>query len=155
MVCKEMGVGAIQMAPTTTGRLVFNDFVRTHELCIGCGSCANICPTGNVWIKDEGDVRKIYCCGSLIKEFKLEHCEQCGKPFASKEYLDFLKKRLKGPKTMGARGVMCEDLRPAVLGETNGGGKIKVSARQTIVVLLSRTVCFCQEERPGLSSSSS
>jgi len=109
MVCKEMGVGAIRMAPTTTGRLVFNDFVRTHELCIGCGSCANICPTGNMWIKDEGDIRKIYCCGSLMKEFKLEHCEQCGKPFASKEYLEFLKKRLKGPDTLGARGALCED----------------------------------------------
>ena len=44
-------------------------------------------------MKDEGETRRIYCCGTLICELPLEKCSQCGKPYAPKKYLEFLDNR--------------------------------------------------------------
>ncbi len=125
MVCKEMGVEALKMIPANADRLVFNDFARANEMCVGCGSCANVCPTGNMWIKDEDDVRKVYCCGSLIKEFKLVRCEECGKPVASREYLDLLKKRMEGSPGVKSRQVLCEECARRVWANRMVGGALR------------------------------
>jgi NADH-quinone oxidoreductase subunit F len=109
MVCQEMGVGALKLSESGQGRMVFTDFLKPGELCIGCGSCTTVCPTNNMWIKDEGETRRIYCCGTLICELPLERCSECGKPYAPKKYLDFLEKRAGDSLGAPMRRGICEE----------------------------------------------
>ncbi|MEN6461682.1 MAG: 4Fe-4S binding protein, partial [Syntrophomonas sp.] len=53
--------------------------------CIGCGSCAEICPTGAIEMKQTGNQRVIW-----DKTFELVSCSNCGKPFATTEEIQYV-----------------------------------------------------------------
>jgi NADH dehydrogenase/NADH:ubiquinone oxidoreductase subunit G len=96
-VCREkIGVYALCLAHRGYDRKVTTDFERLSEYCIGCGSCTQVCPTGAIWMKDEGDQRTIYTKDVVVAKFKLETCEKCGKPYAPQKYLDFVKRNSDG-----------------------------------------------------------
>jgi len=83
-VCKEIvGAGALKME-TRDGM----SFVAPEKgKCIGCGTCANICPTGTIQIVDMEGTRTITIRDEIIGVHVLERCHACGRYFASQKFL--------------------------------------------------------------------
>ncbi len=57
------------------------------SLCIGCGTCANICPTHVITATDRDAVRSIAIKGDVLCQLPLERCEGCGKRYATTRFL--------------------------------------------------------------------
>jgi len=99
-VCRErIAAYALCFAHRGYERKVTTDFEVLSEYCIGCGTCTQVCPTGAIWMKDEGDERTIYTRDVVISKLKLEKCALCGTPYATQKFLDFVKEN--SDKAMG------------------------------------------------------
>lgn len=61
--------------------------VPTEGLCIGCGTCANICPTHTIRLEDRAGVRTLTIRDEIIGIHPLIRCEACGRYFASEKFL--------------------------------------------------------------------
>ena len=89
-VCKEIvGPGALKMEK----RYGMNYVVPIEGLCIGCGTCANICPTDVIMVEDCDNVRTISIRDQVIGRHPLERCEGCGKLYATPKFLDHIHRR--------------------------------------------------------------
>lgn len=89
-VCKEIvGVGALRLADREGHRFI----VPVEGVCIGCSTCANICPTGAIQMKDDGDLRTISIRDEVIGINKLERCEACGRFFASRKFVKHVERQ--------------------------------------------------------------
>jgi ferredoxin len=64
-------------------------FYDDTTACIGCGSCAYICPTSAIDMKDTGGTRTITMPNNVI-EFELAKCEVCGRYWAPRKQLDYM-----------------------------------------------------------------
>jgi ferredoxin len=70
------------------------NFVAPIEnLCIGCGTCANICPTRVIKVEDRENVRTISIRDEVIGRHPLERCEGCGRLFATPKFLAHIHRR--------------------------------------------------------------
>ncbi len=91
-VCDELvGVNAIGFANRGARREVTTAFHEPSAVCIGCGSCAYICPTEAIKMEDKGNIRIIHNWNTT---FELQQCKICGNYFATKAHLNYLKQRL-------------------------------------------------------------
>ncbi len=82
--CKEIvGVSAISMTYRTPEKQVATPFKEAAEACIGCGSCAFICPTGVIPYTEKDGVRTIWG-----RNFELQPCSKCGNYIAPKAQLE-------------------------------------------------------------------
>ena len=89
-VCKEIvGPGALKMEK----RAGMNYVVPVEGLCIGCGTCANICPTDVIFIEDHDKVRTISIRNEVIGRHPLERCEGWGKLYATPKFLNHIHQR--------------------------------------------------------------
>ncbi|UCF90299.1 MAG: (2Fe-2S)-binding protein [Desulfobacterales bacterium] len=89
-VCKEIvGPGALKMEKRD-GR---NYVVPLEGLCIGCGTCANICPTQVIRVEDRENIRTISIRDEVIGKHPLERCEGCGRLYATPRFLDHIHRR--------------------------------------------------------------
>ncbi len=61
--------------------------------CIGCGTCANICPTKAIRMHDVENVRTISIRDELIGRHPLERCEGCGRLFETTTFLKHIGNR--------------------------------------------------------------
>jgi len=61
--------------------------------CIGCDSCAYICPTDAIMVEDVGDTRIINAPSGKM-EFKLKKCKTCGNYWAPEKQLEYIAKKL-------------------------------------------------------------
>ncbi len=66
---------------------------REEGTCIGCGTCAKICPTGAIQLVDKGNVRTIMIRNEVIGRHPLERCEMCGRLFSRPKFLKHVEKR--------------------------------------------------------------
>jgi bidirectional [NiFe] hydrogenase diaphorase subunit len=89
-VCNEIvGAGALKMEKRNNMSFV----VPKEGLCIGCGTCANLCPTGAIQMKDSDGTRTISIRDDIIGLHVLERCEACGRYFASQKFLKHVEER--------------------------------------------------------------
>jgi predicted molibdopterin-dependent oxidoreductase YjgC len=83
-VCSEVvGASALKMEKRGTADYV----VPAEKQCIGCGTCANICPTGAIHLIDKEGIRTISIRDEIIGVHPLLRCEACGRYFASQRFM--------------------------------------------------------------------
>ena len=83
-VCNEIvRARAIKMIKTDTGSRV----VAGEGACIGCGTCANLCPTRFIRVQDQDNVRTVSFGDEVISRLPLERCEACGNRYATSNFL--------------------------------------------------------------------
>jgi len=91
-VCNEVvGVYAISLVNRGVNREVATPFYEPSDACLGCGSCAYICPTGAIKFEDIGDTRYINWPNNRM-EFKLKKCKTCGNYWAPEKQLEHIAK---------------------------------------------------------------
>ena len=90
MVCAETGVAALRMEVTPTGRLACLDFERPARMCVGCGSCSNVCPVDNIRVEDSEGVRRMIIGGTIVNELPMVRCKDCGRFYATRVYMDYI-----------------------------------------------------------------
>jgi predicted molibdopterin-dependent oxidoreductase YjgC len=89
-VCKEIvGPGALKMEKQDG----MNFVVPVEGRCIGCGTCANICPTDIIHVEDRENVRMITIRNEIIGKHPLERCEGCGRLYATPRFIEHIHQR--------------------------------------------------------------
>jgi len=91
-VCSQLiGQAAISFVRRGVRRKVMPPFDETSELCMACGACVSVCPTGKLKFRDEHGRR-------IIEEWKtdqpLARCTECGTEFATQMMMNVLKEKL-------------------------------------------------------------
>ncbi|MBQ9042443.1 MAG: (2Fe-2S)-binding protein [Eggerthellaceae bacterium] len=71
--CDSLGTGAISTVLRGTEKKVDTPYALPSEFCVGCLSCANVCPTGAIEYSQTDTTRTIW-----NREFNLAFCEKCG-----------------------------------------------------------------------------
>ncbi len=85
--CSSLGTGAISTVNRGISKKVSTPYDEPSKTCVGCASCASVCPTGAIAVEESFSVRKIWG-----KEFELARCACCGEAFATKDQLEYAAK---------------------------------------------------------------
>jgi len=78
--CVKLGTGAISTVSRGVTKKVSTPFDEPSADCIGCGSCAAVCPTGAIECTESGGNRTIWG-----RKFRLINCASCSRAFATEE----------------------------------------------------------------------
>ncbi len=90
-VCGEIvGAKALKMVTDENGTRVVPEPGR----CMGCGTCANLCPTHMIRVNDVNGVRTVSIRDEIIGQLPLERCEGCGNLYATEIFLTHVKNRM-------------------------------------------------------------
>ncbi|MDR2940852.1 MAG: (2Fe-2S)-binding protein [Clostridiales bacterium] len=73
--CESLGTGAISTVNRGTGKAVTTPYGEPSYECVGCASCAKVCPTGAIMVEEGAGSRKIWG-----KKIPLLKCKKCGEP---------------------------------------------------------------------------
>jgi NADH dehydrogenase/NADH:ubiquinone oxidoreductase subunit G len=87
-VCAVKGCSAISTAGRGIQKRISIPFKQPPPDCIGCASCAHICPTNTIKFEDKDGVRKIWG-----HSFEMARCESCGRPIMPEKQVEFEAKR--------------------------------------------------------------
>ena len=82
--CNELSVGAISTAMRGIDKEVMPPYREPSEVCVGCGSCAAICPTNVIEITETDTTRTIWG-----RTFDLVHCSRCGRVIGTPEEIAY------------------------------------------------------------------
>ena len=76
--CESLGTGAISTANRGIDKVVTTPYGEPSVACVGCASCAKVCPTGAIVVTEVGKKRTIW-----NKTFPLRSCKSCGIPIGT------------------------------------------------------------------------
>jgi bidirectional [NiFe] hydrogenase diaphorase subunit len=82
--CESLGTGAISTINRGTEKEVSTPYHSPSLACVGCLSCANVCPTGAIEYVQTDKTRTIW-----EREFELVMCEHCGQIMGTSESIAF------------------------------------------------------------------
>ncbi|MDR2350861.1 MAG: (2Fe-2S)-binding protein [Deltaproteobacteria bacterium] len=89
--CRANRTEAIALVGRGFERSVSGPFEKPPPDCVGCLSCAFVCPTGNILYSERDGKRRIW-----DKEFRLVPCPECGTPVFTEEQIRFLGEKASG-----------------------------------------------------------
>lgn len=78
--CNSLGTGAISTVLRGTEKKVSTPYDKPSAFCVGCLSCANVCPTEAIEYSETETTRTIW-----NREFELVRCEKCGEVMGTRE----------------------------------------------------------------------
>ncbi|MGN0078646.1 MAG: 2Fe-2S iron-sulfur cluster-binding protein [Coriobacteriales bacterium] len=82
--CDSLGTGAISTVMRGTEKEVDTPYGKASADCIGCLSCANVCPTGKIGFFEDDDSRSIWG-----RVFELARCDSCGAVLGTPQQLAY------------------------------------------------------------------
>lgn len=83
-VCNDViGAKALKMEKRGEKRFV----AARPGMCIGCGTCANLCPTRIIRVEDRDGLRTVSIRGETIGKLPLVRCEGCGRMYVTSDFL--------------------------------------------------------------------
>lgn len=82
--CASLGTGAISTVMRGTSKKISTPYDEPSSACIGCLSCAKICPTRAIDFAEDEKKRSIWG-----REFELIRCKECGAPIGTKEEIEY------------------------------------------------------------------
>jgi len=109
-LCSAQGTAAISTTGRGAHKVVTTPYHEANDACIGCGSCAAICPTGAITMREPPGKRAIW-----RQLFELEKCPTCGLPHITLRMIDHLKKNTDLPEDVIR---LCPACRLRHLGDT-------------------------------------
>ena len=71
--CEKLGTGAISTVNRGVDKKVSTPYDEPSMVCVGCASCASVCPTGAIDVYEDESARVIW-----NKKFPLARCKRCG-----------------------------------------------------------------------------
>ena len=80
--CESLGTGAIATVNRGVIKAVTTPYDKPSIVCVGCGSCATVCPTGAISVTDDGKTRTIWG-----KSFDISMCRRCDSPIGTLQEL--------------------------------------------------------------------
>ena len=81
--CEEnVGVSAISFIHRGMGKKVSTPFEISSSVCIGCGTCVLICPTGKIKLSDVSGVRSVHIASSEYNRLYCQICDDADKDLA-------------------------------------------------------------------------
>ena len=105
--CINLGSGAISAADRGIAKKITTPYGEPSLDCIGCATCASVCPAAAIECYESGGKRFIWG-----KEFSLLNCVLCGKSFATaEEYALSLKKAEAENTDVSSDNALCETCR--------------------------------------------
>ena len=116
--CNNLGAGAISTVGRGTAKKVSTPYEAPSQTCVGCGSCAVVCPTGAIELTQDEDTRTIW-----DKTFTLLKCDSCGAIIGTPEEILLAEQRLSAqdksrPQTSEAQAAEADTANPGKLCET-------------------------------------
>jgi bidirectional [NiFe] hydrogenase diaphorase subunit len=112
-ICEVLGKSAISATGRGHDKVIAPPFNEEPPDCIGCLSCAHICPTDVIKWEDEGSIRTIW-----KKKFELISCAKCGKAIITRDFADYLMEQRSIP---GEYFETCDDCKRTELACKMGG----------------------------------
>jgi NADH dehydrogenase/NADH:ubiquinone oxidoreductase subunit G len=104
-VCERLGHSALGASGRGEAKRIGPPFGVPSDACVGCGSCAAVCPTSCITVRDTHETRLIWG-----KRFDFHKCSRCGAPTVTVEHRAFA---LAGGKLPADYYELCETCRQA------------------------------------------
>lgn len=82
--CNELGAGAIATINRGVTKEISTPYGEPNPVCIGCLSCAHICPTQAIAFEEHKESRTVWG-----KKFRVLSCRMCGAPIGTEEEMTY------------------------------------------------------------------